>query len=40
MVGSNYLFTSYIGNFHFVFCDGVYLREDGSEYDTLNKSPY
>ena len=33
-------YTSYIGIFHFGFCDGVYLREGGSEYDKLNKNLY
>ena len=33
-------YTSYIGIFHFGFCDGVYLREGGSEYNKLNKILY
>lgn len=33
-------YTSYIGIFHFGFCDGVYLREGGIEYNKLNKNLY
>lgn len=33
-------YTSYVGIFHFGFCDGVYLREGGIEYNKLNKTLY
>lgn len=33
-------YTTYIGVFHFGFCDGVYLREGGREYKKLNKDLY
>lgn len=33
-------YTSYVGFFHLGWCDGVYLKEGGKEYNSINKPSY
>ena len=33
-------YTSYVGFFHFGWCDGIYLKEGGKKFDDLDQSSY